>query len=100
MQSAYTVLILLMLVGVSRLIGRLVPLPLPLVQIGAGAVLAWPSLGCMWRDEHQEAETISDGLRRSHKDEGVQSANQGSSFMSSLCVDLPRSSDASGTLCR
>lgn len=45
MQSAYTVLILLMLVGVSRLIGRLIPLPLPLVQIGAGAVLAWPSLG-------------------------------------------------------
>lgn len=45
MQSAYTVLILLMLVGVSRLLGRLVPLPLPLVQIGAGALLAWPSLG-------------------------------------------------------
>lgn len=45
MQSAYTVLILLMLVGVSRLIGRLIPLPLPLVQIGAGALLAWPSLG-------------------------------------------------------
>ncbi|SDB35542.1 monovalent cation:H+ antiporter, CPA1 family [Pseudomonas sp. NFACC23-1] len=44
MQSAYTVLILLMLVGVSRLIGRLIPLPLPLVQIGAGALLAWPSL--------------------------------------------------------
>ncbi|WP_434656031.1 Na+/H+ antiporter [Pseudomonas sp. R3-56] len=47
MQSAYTVLILLMLVGVSRLVGRLIPLPLPLplVQIAAGAVLAWPSLG-------------------------------------------------------
>ena len=45
MQTAYTVLILLMLVGVSRLLGRLIPLPLPLVQIAAGALLAWPTLG-------------------------------------------------------
>jgi CPA1 family monovalent cation:H+ antiporter len=45
MQTAYTVVILLMLVGVSRLIGRVVPLPLPLVQIAAGALLAWPTLG-------------------------------------------------------
>ena len=45
MQTAYTVLIMLMLVGVSRLIGRMIPLPLPLVQIGAGALLAWPTLG-------------------------------------------------------
>ncbi|MDO7901638.1 Na+/H+ antiporter [Pseudomonas sp. K1(2024)] len=45
MQSAYTVLILLMLVSVSKLLGRLLPLPLPLVQIGAGALLAWPTLG-------------------------------------------------------
>jgi Na+/H+ antiporter len=45
MQTAYTVLIMLMLVGVSRLIGRVIPLPLPLVQIGAGALLAWPTLG-------------------------------------------------------
>ncbi|WP_338526040.1 Na+/H+ antiporter [Pseudomonas batumici] len=45
MQTAYTVLILLMLVGVSRLLWRVIPLPLPLVQIAAGAVLAWPSLG-------------------------------------------------------
>ncbi len=45
MQTAYTVLILLMLVGVSRLLGRVIPLPLPLVQIAAGAVLAWPTLG-------------------------------------------------------
>ena len=45
MQTAYTVLILLMLVGVSRLIGRVIPLPLPLVQIVAGALLAWPTLG-------------------------------------------------------
>ncbi len=45
MQSAYTVLILLMLVSVSKLVGRVIALPLPLVQIGAGALLAWPTLG-------------------------------------------------------
>ena len=45
MQTAYTVLILLMLVSLSRLLGRLIPLPLPLVQIAAGALLAWPTLG-------------------------------------------------------
>lgn len=45
MQSAYTVLILLTLVSVSKLVGRLIPLPLPLLQIAAGALLAWPTLG-------------------------------------------------------
>jgi len=45
MQTAYTVLILLMLVSVSRLVGRVIPLPLPLVQVAAGALLAWPTLG-------------------------------------------------------
>ena len=45
MQTAYTVLILLTLVGLSRLVARVIPLPLPLVQIAAGAVLAWPTLG-------------------------------------------------------
>jgi len=45
MQTAYTVLILLMLVGLSRLVARVIPIPLPLVQIAAGALLAWPSLG-------------------------------------------------------
>ncbi|MCK1784655.1 Na+/H+ antiporter [Pseudomonas sp. TNT11] len=45
MQTAYTVLILLMLVSVSRLVWRVIPLPLPLVQIAAGALLAWPTLG-------------------------------------------------------
>ncbi|MCM8742685.1 Na+/H+ antiporter [Pseudomonas koreensis] len=45
MQTAYTVLIMLMLVSVSRLVGRVIPLPLPLVQIAAGALLAWPTLG-------------------------------------------------------
>ncbi|EIK97828.1 Na+/H+ antiporter [Pseudomonas sp. M47T1] len=45
MQTAYTVLILLMLVSISRLVARVIPIPLPLVQIAAGALLAWPSLG-------------------------------------------------------
>lgn len=45
MQSAYTVFILLTLVSLSKLVGRVVPLPLPLVQIAAGALLAWPTLG-------------------------------------------------------
>ncbi|WP_213876920.1 Na+/H+ antiporter [Pseudomonas sp. dw_358] len=45
MQTAYTVLLLLMLVGASRLVARLIPLPLPLVQIAAGAILAVPTLG-------------------------------------------------------
>jgi CPA1 family monovalent cation:H+ antiporter len=45
MQTAYTVLILLLLVTASRLAGRLIPLPLPLVQIAAGALLAVPTLG-------------------------------------------------------
>jgi CPA1 family monovalent cation:H+ antiporter len=45
MQTAYTVLILLTLVGLSRLVARVIPAPLPLVQIAAGALLAWPTLG-------------------------------------------------------
>ncbi|MDD1967029.1 Na+/H+ antiporter [Pseudomonas putida] len=45
MQTAYTVLILLTLVGVSRLLARVIPLPVPLLQIAAGALLAWPTLG-------------------------------------------------------
>lgn len=47
MQSAYTVLILLTLVSLSKLLGRMIPLPvpLPLLQIAAGALLAWPTLG-------------------------------------------------------
>jgi|GEM_PF-6082433 len=38
MQSAYTVLILLTLVSLSKLLVRVVPLPL--IQIAAGALLA------------------------------------------------------------
>jgi CPA1 family monovalent cation:H+ antiporter len=47
MQTAYTILILLTLVGFSKLAGRLipVPLPLPLVQVSIGTLLAWPDLG-------------------------------------------------------
>ncbi|WP_152225050.1 Na+/H+ antiporter [Pseudomonas sp. SCB32] len=45
MQTVYTVLILLLTVGGTRLAAQLIPLPLPLIQIAAGAALAWPSLG-------------------------------------------------------
>lgn len=44
MQTAYTVLILLMLVSLSRLVRAHHP-ALPLVQIAAGALLAWPTFG-------------------------------------------------------
>ncbi|CDF82579.1 Uncharacterized Na(+)/H(+) exchanger yjcE [Pseudomonas knackmussii B13] len=45
MQTVHTVLILLLVVGGTRLLANLVPLPLPLIQIVTGAALAWPSLG-------------------------------------------------------
>lgn len=45
MQTVYTVLILLLVVGGTRLLAQLLPLPLPLIQIASGAILAWPSLG-------------------------------------------------------
>ena len=44
MQIACTVRIMLVLFGVSRLIGRGIPLPLPLLWIAAGALLAWRAL--------------------------------------------------------
>lgn len=45
MQTVYTVLTLLLVVGATRLAAQLLPLPLPLIQIAAGALLALPSLG-------------------------------------------------------
>ncbi|MFM0285286.1 Na+/H+ antiporter [Paraburkholderia megapolitana] len=47
MEIVFTVLILLLAVAVSGIAVRLLPfsLPLPLVQIAIGAVLAWPVLG-------------------------------------------------------
>ena len=47
MEIVFTVLILLLAVAVSGVAVRLLPfsLPLPLVQIAIGAVLAWPVLG-------------------------------------------------------
>lgn len=45
MQTVHTVLILLLVVGGTRLLVQLLPLPLPLIQIAAGALLAWPGLG-------------------------------------------------------
>ncbi|MEM5438089.1 Na+/H+ antiporter [Paraburkholderia diazotrophica] len=47
MEIVFTVLILLLAVAASGIVVRLVPfrLPLPLVQIAFGALLAWPRLG-------------------------------------------------------
>lgn len=45
MQTVYTVLIMLLVVGASRLFIRVIPLPLPVIQIALGVLLAWPTLG-------------------------------------------------------
>ncbi|AXF06639.1 Na+/H+ antiporter [Paraburkholderia graminis] len=45
MDIVFTVLILLLAVAASGVVTRLLPLPLPLVQIAMGAMLAWPKLG-------------------------------------------------------
>lgn len=46
MQSAYMVLTLLMLVGISQLGSRLLPfIPVPILQIVLGTIVAWPALG-------------------------------------------------------
>lgn len=46
MQSAYMVLTLLLLVGVSQLSSRFLPfIPVPILQIVLGAIVAWPALG-------------------------------------------------------
>src|ERR1044072_8551966 len=47
MEIVFTVLILLLAVAASGVVTRLLPLtlPLPLVQIAIGAMLAWPRLG-------------------------------------------------------
>lgn len=46
MQSAYMVLTLLLLVGVSQLSSRFLPfIPVPILQIALGAIVAWPALG-------------------------------------------------------
>lgn len=46
MQSAYMVLTLLILVGVSQIGSRLIPfVPVPILQIVLGTVVAWPALG-------------------------------------------------------
>ncbi|WP_133649910.1 Na+/H+ antiporter [Paraburkholderia flava] len=47
MEIVFTVLILLLAVAASGIVVRLLPfsLPLPLVQIAIGAMLAWPRLG-------------------------------------------------------
>lgn len=45
MQILYTALILLLVVGATRLSAHLIPIPLPLIQVVVGALLAWPTLG-------------------------------------------------------
>ncbi len=47
MQTVFTVLILLLAVALSGTAARLIrfPIPLPLIQIAIGSVLAWPRLG-------------------------------------------------------
>lgn len=46
MQSAYMVLSLLILVGISQLGSRLVPfIPVPILQICLGTIVAWPAFG-------------------------------------------------------
>jgi len=45
MQLLHTILIMLLVVGATRLSAQFLPLPLPLLQIGAGALLALPAFG-------------------------------------------------------
>ncbi|MBS0893292.1 Na+/H+ antiporter [Tatumella sp. JGM130] len=47
MEIFFTILIMTLVVSLSGVAGRLLPfhIPLPLVQIIAGAILAWPSVG-------------------------------------------------------
>jgi CPA1 family monovalent cation:H+ antiporter len=45
MQILHTILIMLLVVGGTRLAAQLVPMPLPLIQIAVGALLALPALG-------------------------------------------------------
>ncbi|MBS0877112.1 MULTISPECIES: Na+/H+ antiporter [unclassified Tatumella] len=47
MEIFFTILIMTLVVSLSGVAGRLLPfhIPLPLVQIIAGAILAWPSIG-------------------------------------------------------
>ncbi|NHN76561.1 Na+/H+ antiporter [Azotobacter chroococcum] len=45
MQLLYTILIMLLVVGGTRITAQFVPVPLPLIQIAIGALLAMPALG-------------------------------------------------------
>lgn len=55
MPIVYTTLVLLLVVALSGVVLRLLPvkLPLPLVQIGLGAALAWPGFGMQVRFDPQ-----------------------------------------------
>lgn len=46
MQTVHMVLVLLMLVGASQVSSRFLPfIPVPILQIALGAIVAWPTLG-------------------------------------------------------
>ncbi|WP_349571669.1 Na+/H+ antiporter [Azotobacter salinestris] len=45
MQLLYTILIMLLVVGGTRITAQFIPIPLPLIQIAIGALLAVPALG-------------------------------------------------------
>ncbi|TRX75462.1 Na+/H+ antiporter [Pseudomonas mangiferae] len=45
MQLLYTILIMLLVVGGTRLTSQFIPIPLPIIQIAVGALLALPAFG-------------------------------------------------------
>lgn len=47
MEIFFTILILILVVSLSGVVTRMLPfqVPLPLMQIGIGALLAWPHFG-------------------------------------------------------
>ncbi len=49
MEIFFTILILILVVSVSGVITKVIPfrIPLPLIQIVIGALLAWPQFGLM-----------------------------------------------------
>lgn len=50
MEIFFTILIMTLVVSLSGVVTRVMPfqIPLPLMQIAIGALLAWPTLVCMW----------------------------------------------------
>lgn len=50
MEIFFTILIMTLVVSLSGVVTRVMPfqIPLPLMQIAIGALLAWRCLVCMW----------------------------------------------------